>query len=145
MALIVWYLVGNTNRNLAARHIATGFGFLGRIAGIPIGESLLPYNPAINTYGRALVIGILNTLKVTVIGVVLATILGTLIGIGRLSQQLAAGDGHRLLCRDAARHSAAAAIAVLVRIAGKPAGPAPGVAHRQRDLPVQPRHQAAGR
>jgi general L-amino acid transport system permease protein len=85
VALVVWYLVGNTNRNLAARHIATGFAFLGRIAGIPIGESLIPYNPAIDTFGTALIIGILNTLKVAVIGVVLATILGTLIGIGRLS------------------------------------------------------------
>jgi len=85
VALIVWYLVGNTNRNLAARHIATGFAFLGRVAGIPIGESLIPYNPAIDTFGRALIIGILNTLKVAIIGVVLATILGTLVGIGRLS------------------------------------------------------------
>src|SRR5580698_8073240 len=85
VALVVWYLVGNTNRNLAARHIATGFAFLGRVAGIPIGESLIPYNPAIDTFGTALIIGILNTLKVAVIGVVLATILGTLVGIGRLS------------------------------------------------------------
>jgi general L-amino acid transport system permease protein len=85
VAAVIWYLVGNTNRNLAARHIATGFAFLGRVAGIPIGESLIPYDPAINTYGRALVIGILNTLKVAVIGIVLATIWGTLIGIGRLS------------------------------------------------------------
>jgi general L-amino acid transport system permease protein len=85
VALIVWYLVGNTNRNLAARHIATGFAFLGRVAGIPIGESLIPYNPALDTFGRALIIGILNTLKVALIGVVLATILGTLVGIGRLS------------------------------------------------------------
>jgi general L-amino acid transport system permease protein len=83
---IGWYLVSNTNRNLAARHIATGFAFLGRTAGIPIGESLIPYNPAENTYGRALIIGVLNTLKVAVVGVVLATILGTLIGIGRLSK-----------------------------------------------------------
>src|SRR6185312_6990897 len=82
---VAWYLIGNTNRNLAARHIATGFAFLDRVAGIPIGESLLPYNPAVSTYGRALLIGILNTLEVSAIGVVLATILGTLIGIGRLS------------------------------------------------------------
>jgi general L-amino acid transport system permease protein len=82
---IGWYFVRNTSENLAARHIATGFGFLGRVAGIPIGESLLPYNPAVNTYGRALLIGVLNTLQVAVIGVVLATILGSLIGIGRLS------------------------------------------------------------
>jgi general L-amino acid transport system permease protein len=83
---IAWYLVSNTNRNLAARHIATGFAFLARTAGIPIGESLIPYNPAESTYGRALIIGVLNTLKVAVVGVVLATILGTLIGIGRLSR-----------------------------------------------------------
>jgi general L-amino acid transport system permease protein len=83
---IVWYLVSNTNRNLAARHIATGFAFLGRTAGIPIGESLIPYNPAENTYGHALLVGVLNTLKVAVVGVVLATIWGTLVGIGRLSK-----------------------------------------------------------
>ncbi len=86
LVAIVWYLVGNTNRNLAARHIATGFAFLGRTAGIPIGESMIPYDPAINTYGYALVIGLLNTLKVAVVGVVLTTILGTLIGIARLSK-----------------------------------------------------------
>jgi general L-amino acid transport system permease protein len=82
---ICWYLVSNTNRNLAARRIATGFAFLARVAGIPIGETSIPYNPAVDTYGRALLIGVLNTLKVSAIGVVLATILGTLIGIGRLS------------------------------------------------------------
>ncbi|HEX2940936.1 MAG TPA: amino acid ABC transporter permease [Rhodopila sp.] len=83
---LAWYLIGNTNRNLAQRHIATGFAFLGRVAGIPIGESLISYNPALDTYGRALLIGVLNTLKVAIVGIVLATILGTLIGIGRLSK-----------------------------------------------------------
>ena len=83
---IVWYLVHNTSQNLASRRIATGFGFLARVAGIPIGETLISYDPAESTYGRALVIGVLNTLKVAVVGVVLATILGTLIGIGRLSK-----------------------------------------------------------
>ena len=82
---IGWYLAANTNKNLSARRIATGFGFLDRVAGIPIGESMISYNPASDTYGRALWIGVLNTLKVAGIGVVLATILGTLIGIGRLS------------------------------------------------------------
>ncbi len=83
---IAWYLIHNTNENLTARRIATGFGFLDRVAGIPIGESMIDYNPAEHSYGRALLIGVLNTLKVAVIGVVLATILGTLIGIGRLSK-----------------------------------------------------------
>jgi general L-amino acid transport system permease protein len=86
LAAIVWYLVHNTWRNLAARHIATGFGFLGRTAGIPIGEHLISYDPAIDTYGRAILIGLLNTLRVAVVGIVLATILGTLIGIARLSK-----------------------------------------------------------
>ncbi len=83
---LVWYLISNTNHNLAARRIATGFGFLYRTAGIPIGESLIPYNPTVNTYGHALIIGVLNTLKVAVVGIVLATVLGTLIGVGRLSK-----------------------------------------------------------
>jgi len=83
---LVWYLVSNTNHNLAARRIATGFGFLYRTASIPIGESLIPYNPTVNTYGHALLIGVLNTLKVAVVGIVLATVLGTLIGVGRLSK-----------------------------------------------------------
>ena len=86
VALIIWYLAANTSRNLAARRIATGFDFLGRTAGIPIGEHLISYDPAINTYGRALLIGLLNTLKVAIVGVVLATILGTLIGVARLSK-----------------------------------------------------------
>ena len=86
VVLIAGYLIGNTTRNLAARHIATGFAFLARVAGIPIGESLIPYNPAVDTFGTALIIGVLNTLKVSVIGVVLASVLGTLIGIGRLSR-----------------------------------------------------------
>ena len=83
---IIWYLVQNTNRNLAARRIATGFDFLGRTAGIPIGEHLIAYDPSIHTYGRALVIGLLNTLKVAVVGVVLATLLGTIVGVARLSK-----------------------------------------------------------
>jgi general L-amino acid transport system permease protein len=86
VAAIAWYLIANTNRNLESRHIATGFGFLNRTAGIPIGETLISYNPAVDTFGRALFIGLLNTLKVSAIGIVLATILGTLIGIGRLSR-----------------------------------------------------------
>ncbi len=86
VAAIVWYLVSNTTQNLAARRIATGFGFLGRAAGFPIGEHLIDYDPAINTYGDAIIIGILNTLKVAVVGIVLATVWGTLLGVARLSR-----------------------------------------------------------
>jgi general L-amino acid transport system permease protein len=86
IVLLGWYLASNTHENLEARHIATGFGFLSLNAPIPIGESLISYTPSVSTYGRALWIGVLNTLKVAIIGCVLATIWGTLIGIGRLSK-----------------------------------------------------------
>jgi general L-amino acid transport system permease protein len=86
VVLLGWYLTLNTRKNLEARHIATGFGFLWLNAPIPIGESLLEYTPSVSTYFRALLIGVLNTLKVAVVGCVLATIWGTLIGIGRLSK-----------------------------------------------------------
>ncbi|MBI0534436.1 amino acid ABC transporter permease [Roseomonas sp. KE2513] len=82
---VVWWLVRNTQHNLEVRRIATGFGFLQREAGLPIGESLIQYTPA-STYLRALTVGVLNTLKVAVVGIILATILGTLIGIARLSK-----------------------------------------------------------
>jgi len=81
----IWYLAANTAANLEQRRIATGFSFLGTTAGIPIGEHLIPYDPSANTYGRAVMVGILNTLMVTVVGVVLVTILGTLIGVASLS------------------------------------------------------------
>jgi general L-amino acid transport system permease protein len=81
---IIYWLWSNTVHNLEVRRIATGFGFLSREAGLPIGESLIPYEPT-DTYFRALTVGVLNTLKVASIGIVLATILGTVIGIARLS------------------------------------------------------------
>jgi general L-amino acid transport system permease protein len=82
---VIWYLASNTSRNLEVRKIATGFGFLWREAGLPIGESLIEYSPT-NTYFRALMVGVLNTLKVAVVGCILATIFGTLLGIARLSK-----------------------------------------------------------
>jgi general L-amino acid transport system permease protein len=84
VASILWWLWSNTVHNLEVRRIATGFGFLTREAGLPIGESLIPYEPTDN-YLRALTVGVLNTLKVAISGIVLATILGTAIGIARLS------------------------------------------------------------
>ena len=87
---IVWWLWSNTVHNLEVRRIATGWAFLGREAGLPIAESLIPYDPT-DTYFRALLVGVLNTLKVAVVGVILATILGTLIGIARLSKNWLVG------------------------------------------------------
>jgi general L-amino acid transport system permease protein len=81
----LWYLISNTGYNLEKRHIATGFAFLDRTAGIPIGEHLISYDPAVNTYGRAVVIAILNTLNVSIVTVILVTIIGTAVGIAQLS------------------------------------------------------------
>ncbi|MBO9357266.1 ABC transporter permease subunit [Bordetella petrii] len=85
VALAVWFLVSNTLHNLQVRNISTGFGFIGREAGFAIGETPIAYSPA-DTYGRAIVVGLLNTLRAAVLGIVLATLLGTLIGVGRLSK-----------------------------------------------------------
>jgi general L-amino acid transport system permease protein len=84
VGLIAW-LWRNTVHNLDTRHITTGFAFLSREAGMPIADALIPYRPS-DTYLQALIVGVLNTLRVAVIGVVLATIFGTLIGIARLSK-----------------------------------------------------------
>ena len=80
-----WYLVQNTLANLAARGIATGFGFLGQEAGFDIGEGPIAYSSA-DTYLRALVVGVFNTLKVAVLGIVLASVVGLVVGISRLSR-----------------------------------------------------------
>jgi general L-amino acid transport system permease protein len=83
VAVIAW-LWSNTVHNLSVRRISTGFAFLGREAGMPIADSWIPYSPK-DPYLRAFIVGLTNTLRVAVIGVVLATVLGTLIGIARLS------------------------------------------------------------
>jgi general L-amino acid transport system permease protein len=85
VALVAWYLISNTMANLEARKIASGFGFLDREAGFAILQTLVSYGPS-NTYLRALIVGVCNTLMVAILGIILATILGTLIGIGRLSR-----------------------------------------------------------
>ncbi|WP_353213204.1 amino acid ABC transporter permease [Rhodovarius sp.] len=82
---IAYWLFSNTMHNLEVRRIATGWGFLEREAGLPIAEFLIPYDPT-DTYLRALQVGVLNTLKVAVIGIVLATILGTILGVLKLSK-----------------------------------------------------------
>ncbi len=83
VALVAW-LWSNAVHNLSARRISTGFAFLGREAGMPIADAWIAYSPK-NTYLRVFLVGVVNTLRVAVIGIVLATVFGTLIGIARLS------------------------------------------------------------
>jgi general L-amino acid transport system permease protein len=85
VVLLGAYLVSNTLANLESRNIATGFGFLGREAGFGVSESVIEYSPA-DSYARVLLVGLLNTLKVSIVGIVLATIIGTIAGIARLSR-----------------------------------------------------------
>jgi general L-amino acid transport system permease protein len=74
----------NARDNLAARHIATGFGFFDHTAGFGVNQTLIPYSET-DTYGRVFIVGLLNTLLVAAVGIVFATMLGFMVGIARLS------------------------------------------------------------
>ena len=76
----------NAAQNLAQRHIASGFGFWNNTAGFDISQTLIAYSSSTSTFGRAFWVGLLNTLLVAGIGIVLATVLGFVIGIARLSR-----------------------------------------------------------
>lgn len=87
VAALVWFawdIADNTARNLQKANIAAGFGFLDRTAGFGIVQKLVYYTEA-SSYGRALLVGLLNTLLVAGLGIVIATILGFIIGVARLS------------------------------------------------------------
>lgn len=82
VAAIVYWLAGNYSRNTAASGINTSFDFLDQPASFSIpGSDFSPNSPV----RRAYIVGILNTIRVSVAGIILATVLGTIIGIGRLS------------------------------------------------------------
>jgi general L-amino acid transport system permease protein len=85
LAALVYFAASNAKENLDRAHIATGIDFLRRNAGFDINQRFIEYNAAVGTYGRALVVGLLNTLYVAAIGIILATILGFLLGVARLS------------------------------------------------------------
>ena len=81
------YLLNNTLANMRARGIQSGFDFVFQPAGFAIGESIIPFDAA-DSYGKAFLVGLVNTLRVAMAGIVFATLIGTLIGIGRLSRNL---------------------------------------------------------
>jgi general L-amino acid transport system permease protein len=84
VGLFVTFLVRNFIEATEARGLGFGFGFLARSAGFDISESPIPYTPA-DTYLKAFLVGLLNTLFVSVLGIILATILGIVVGVARLS------------------------------------------------------------
>ena len=87
IALVGWVgysLFQNTISNMESRGISTGFGFLNESAGFGIIMSLVEYNETM-TYGRTFIVGIANTMLVSGLGIVFATIVGFIVGIARLS------------------------------------------------------------
>lgn len=83
---LAWSAVRNAAQNLERAHISSGFGFWNQTAGFDISQTLIEYSAQAGTYGRAFWVGLLNTLLVAAIGIVLATIVGFLVGIARLSK-----------------------------------------------------------
>jgi general L-amino acid transport system permease protein len=84
LAWIAYEIVANARANLEAQRITSGFGFLANTAGFDVSQALIPYSGS-DTYTRVFFVGLLNTLLVAVIGVFFATIIGFLVGLGRLS------------------------------------------------------------
>lgn len=84
VVLLGLYLFSNVSQKLAEQNIATGFDFLSREAGFVISQTLIDYKPS-DSYGRAILVGITNTIWVSAWGVVFATIIGFFVGISRLS------------------------------------------------------------
>jgi general L-amino acid transport system permease protein len=85
VAALAYGATTNAADKLARQGIVAGFGFLQRAAGFDISQTLIPYAAATATYGEAILVGLLNTLLVASLGIVLATILGFVVGIARRS------------------------------------------------------------
>ena len=85
VGLGVWWLASNTMHNMQVRGIQSGFDFLKGPAGFDIGESLYEFDSS-QPYWQAFLVGLTNTLRVAIVGIVLTTILGTLLGVGRFSR-----------------------------------------------------------
>jgi len=83
--LCAFYFANNMFDNIEKRGITTGFSFLDNTAGFGISQTLVDYDDGSSTYLDVFIIGLLNTLLVSILGIIFATILGLLIGVGRLS------------------------------------------------------------
>jgi general L-amino acid transport system permease protein len=87
VAVLVWIgyeIVANARANLQAQRITSGFGFLDNTAGFDVSQTLIPYSGS-DTYTRVFLVGLLNTLLVSIIGIFFATVIGFIVALGRLS------------------------------------------------------------
>ena len=85
LGFIFWFVVGNAVRNLEAASIASGFGFLENEAGFGINFSPFVSYQETSPYGRVFVVGLQNTLLISILGIILATVVGFLVGVARLA------------------------------------------------------------
>ena len=85
LIVFVWWITGNTIENLKRSNIASGFGFLNGRSGFDIAQRPIEYTSN-STYGRALIVGLLNTIIVSVLGIITALAIGFAVGVGRLSR-----------------------------------------------------------
>src|SRR3981081_1463252 len=84
LAWIGYALVANARPNLQSRGITSGLGFLNNTAGFDVSQTLIPYSGS-DTYTRVFLVGLLNTLLVSIIGIFFATVIGFIVALGRLS------------------------------------------------------------
>ena len=84
---LAWFFYANARQNLAVPNAATGFAFLWETAGFGLSQALILYAES-STYGRAFLVGLLNTLLVSALGIIFATIIGFAVGIARLSSNV---------------------------------------------------------
>src|SRR5712664_900323 len=85
LAWIGYEIVANARANLQAQRITAGFGFLANTAGFDVSQNLIPYSGS-DPYTRVFLVGLLNTLLVSIIGIFFATVIGFLVALGRLSR-----------------------------------------------------------
>ncbi len=113
LAWIAYEIVANARANLQAQRITAGFGFLANTAGFDVSQSLIPYSGS-DTYTRVFLVGLLNTLLVSVIGIFFATLIGFIVALGRLSPNWLLSRICRRLCRTDPQPAAAVPDPVLV-------------------------------
>jgi general L-amino acid transport system permease protein len=87
VAVLCWIgyaIVDNARDNLANQRIASGFGFMSQTAGFGVSQTLIPYSES-DSYTRVFLVGLANTLLVSIVGIFFATVIGFLVALGRLS------------------------------------------------------------
>ena len=85
LVFFIWTVIHNLQHNIEVRGITTGFAFFSDKAGFGISESPIPYSED-STYFRAFLVGLVNTIYVSFVGIFFATIIGIIVGVGRLSK-----------------------------------------------------------